>query len=104
MEIVSTTKFKKFSAIVSKSKAYSDSVEKILQNIASGVKSEKHPLFDGRDSVSKIAIIVMCSDRGLAGSFNSNTLKALERLIVANSGKEVSVIAVGKSKGVLCEA
>lgn len=102
MEIVSTTKFKKFSAIVSKSKAYSDSVEKILQNIASGVKSEKHPLFDGRDSVSKIAIIVMCSDRGLAGSFNSNTLKALERLIVANSGKEVSVIAVGKKAKEYC--
>lgn len=102
MEIVSTTKFKKFSTIVAQSKPYSESIAKILQNIAVGVKSEKHPLFDGRESVKKVGVIVMCSDRGLAGSFNSNTLKALERLIAENSGKEVSVIAVGKKAKEYC--
>lgn len=102
MEIVSTTKFKKFSTIVAKSKPYSDSITNILQNIASGVKSEKHPLFDGREEVKKIGIIVMTSDRGLAGSFNSNTLKALEKLISKNSGKDVSVIAVGKKAKEYC--
>ncbi|MGL4997953.1 MAG: ATP synthase F1 subunit gamma [Cetobacterium sp.] len=102
MEIVSTTKFKKFSTIVAKSKPYSESIENILQNIASGVKSEKHPLFDGREDVKKIGVVVMSSDRGLAGSFNTNTLKALEKLISANSGKEVSVIVVGRKAKEYC--
>ena len=102
MEIVSTTKFKKFSTIVQQSKAYSESIATILQNIAAGVKSEKHPLFDGREEVRKVGIIVMCSDRGLAGSFNTNTLKALEKLKNENSGKDVSVIAVGKKAKEYC--
>ncbi|MGL5664319.1 MAG: ATP synthase F1 subunit gamma, partial [Cetobacterium sp.] len=55
-----------------------------------------------RDDVKKVGVIVMCSDRGLAGSFNSNTLKALERLIAENSGKQVSVIAVGKKAKEYC--
>lgn len=102
MEIVSTTKFKKFSAIVEQSKAYSESIGNIMQNIAAGVKSEKHPLFDGRDEVKKVGIIVMTSDRGLAGSFNTNTLKAMEKLISENSSKEVSVIAVGRKAKEYC--
>ena len=102
MEIVSTTKFKKFSSIVAQSKPYSESIAKILQNIAAGVKSERHPLFDGREVVKKVGVVVMSSDRGLAGSFNSNTLKALDRLIVENSGKQVSVIAVGKKAKEYC--
>lgn len=96
MEIVSTTKFKKFSKIVEESKVYSNSVKEVLKNISSGVKSEKHPLFDGRENPKKICIIVMTSDRGLCGSFNNNTLKKLEELRKNNPGKEVSVIAVGK--------
>lgn len=102
MEIVSTTKFKKFSAIVAQSKPYSESLEKILQNIASGIKSERHPLFDGREEVKRVGIIVMSSDRGLAGSFNSNTMKRMEKLIEENSGKEISIIAVGKKARDYC--
>lgn len=102
MEIVSTTKFKKFSGVVSQSRPYAESIKNILGNIASGVKNEKHPLFDGRDEVKKVGVIVMTSDRGLAGSFNSSTLKEFEKLVRLNSGKEVSVIAVGKKAREYC--
>ncbi len=96
MEIVSTTKFKKFSKFVGETKVYSDSIKDILKNIASGVKAEKHPLFDGKEEVKRIGVIVMTSDRGLCGSFNNATLKRLEALMRENPGKEVSVIAIGK--------
>ncbi len=102
MEIVSTTKFKKFSAIVSSSKAYSDSIKVILKNISAGVKSEKHELFDGREIVKRVAVIVMTSDRGLCGSFNNNTLKQLEILMKENPGKEISVIAIGRKSREYC--
>lgn len=96
MEIVSTTKFKRFAAIVAKSRPYSDSIHEILRNIAAGVKAEKHPLFDGKEQVKRIGVIVMTSDRGLCGSFNNNTLKKLKEFEEQHSGKEVSVIAIGK--------
>lgn len=102
MEIVSTTKFKKFSAIVEKSRAYSESLNEILKNISSGVKNEKHVLFEGKEQVKKIGVIVMTSDRGLCGGFNNNTMKKLEALKKENPGKEISVIAVGKKAREYC--
>jgi len=103
MEIVSSTKFKKFSALVNQSKPYSKSMAGILANIASGIKNEKHPLFDGRDEVKKVGIIVMASDRGLCGGFNSMTMKAMEKLMAENTGKDVSVIAIGKKARDYCK-
>lgn len=96
MEVVSTTKFKKLSAQVLKSRAYSDSIDEILKNISSGIKAERHPLFDGRKEVKRIGVIIMTSDRGLCGSFNANTMRKFEEIKEKNSGKDVSVIALGK--------
>lgn len=103
MEIVSSTKFKKFSNLVNQSKPYSKSMAGILANIAGGIKNEKHPLFDGRDEVKKVGIIVMASDRGLCGGFNSMTMKAMEKLMAENSGKEISIIAIGKKARDYCK-
>ncbi len=99
MEIVSTTKFKRFSKLVSESKPYEESMKKILFNISADIKRDRHPLFDGREEVKTIAILVMTSDRGLCGGFNNLTLKALEKIRVNNPGKKFRVIAIGK-KGV----
>lgn len=96
MEIVSTTKFKKFSKIVEDSKLYSNSIKGILKNISSGVKNEKHSLFDGRENSKKVCVIILTSDRGLCGSFNNATLKKFEELKKQNPEKEFSVIAIGK--------
>lgn len=103
MEIVSTTKFRKFSALVIKSRPFADTINNILSNIAAGIKAEKHPLFDGREEVKKIGVIVMTSDTGLCGSFNHATLKELEKIRKHNSGKEVSVIAIGRKGRDYCK-
>ncbi len=102
MEIVSSTKFKRYSALVNQSKPYSASMDNVLKNIAAGIKSERHPLFDGKGNVKKIGVIVMTSDRGLCGGFNNATLKKMESLIAANPDKEVSIIAAGKKARDYC--
>ena len=53
MNIVSSTKFKRFSALVEKSRPYAESLHGVLKNIAAGLKSEKHPLLDGKKTVVK---------------------------------------------------
>ena len=103
MNIVSSTKFKRFSALVEKSRPYANSLHGVLKNIAAGLKSEKHPLLDGKKDVKKIGVVVMTSDRGLCGSFNTNTIKALEKLVKDNKGKDVSVIAIGKKARDYCK-
>lgn len=96
MNIVSSTKFKKFSTLVENAKPYSKSINGILKNIAGALVGTKNPLFDGKKEVKKVGIIVMTSDRGLCGSFNSSTLKEMEKLIKEKSDAKVSIIAVGK--------
>lgn len=96
MEIVSTTKFKKYSKLVTESRPYEESMRKILGNISAGIKNERHPLFDGRKEVKSVAIIVMTSDRGLCGSFNSLTLKELEKLITKHRDKSITILPFGK--------
>lgn len=102
MEVVSTTKFKKFSSKVMNSRAYSDGIKNILTNISYDVKYERHPLFDGRKEVKKIGVIIMTSDRGLCGSFNSNTIRKFEELKTQNKEKQVSVIAIGRKSRDYC--
>lgn len=96
MEIVSTTKFNRLSVAVKRSKPYSQAVQAVLENISTGVKSENNLLFDGRKEVNRIAIILMTSDSGLCGSFNSSTMKEYERLRNANVDKDIATIVIGK--------
>ena len=99
MDIVSSTKFKRFQALTLASRAYSRALDETFENIVSSLQGDKHILFDGKSEVKKVAIVIMTSDRGLCGSFNNNALKELEKLVnkFQRDGKDVSVITVGKN-------
>ncbi|MGB6128549.1 MAG: ATP synthase F1 subunit gamma [Psychrilyobacter sp.] len=103
MEVVSSTKFKRYSKLVGESRPYSEAMDGILSNIATGIKNEKNSLFDGKAEVKKIGVVLMTSDRGLCGGFNSQANKALERLKAENPDKKVSIIAVGKKGRDYCK-
>ncbi len=103
MEVVSSTKFKRYSKLVGESRPYSEAMDGILRNIATGIKNEKNALFDGKAEVKKIGVVLMTSDRGLCGGFNSQANKALERLKAENPDKKVSIIAVGKKGRDYCK-
>lgn len=98
MEMVSSSKFKRFNSYVLNARPYNENLKKILSHIASGVSNEKNPLFEGKKEVKKICIIVVNSDRGLCGSYNNGITKEMIRFVRSKEaeGKEISIIAVGK--------
>lgn len=96
MEIVSTTKFKKYSQMVIKSRAYEKGIKKILSRISYGVKSERHPLFDGREKIKRVALIVFSADRGLCGGFNTVVMKEVEKFLKTNQDKQIELISIGR--------
>lgn len=59
---------------------------------------DSEPLLITHDEVKRAVVVVVTSDRGLAGGFNSNVLREAEKLIKAKEkqGIEVEVIACGK--------
>ena len=105
MNVVSSTKFKKFQTLTLSTRKYSEAIEETLGNVAGSLKSVHHVLFDVKREVKRIGVIMMTSDRGLCGSFNSNTFKELEKLVASygEKGVKVSVIAVGRKSRDYCK-
>ena len=105
MNIVSSTKFKKFQVLTLKSRSYAETLNIAFDNLVAGLKGNKFVIFDGKSQVKKVGIIVMTSDRGLCGSFNSNTHRKLEemRRNFQKENKEISVITIGKKAKDYCK-
>ena len=105
MNIVSSTKFKKFQVLTLKSSNYAYAVNEAFDNLVASLKGNKFVIFDGKPEVRRVGIIVMTSDRGLCGSFNSNTFRRLEsmRKQFEKEGKDVSVVTIGRKAKEYCK-
>jgi len=105
MNIVSSTKFKKFQVLTLKSRNYAYAVNEAFDNLVASLKGNKFVIFDGKSEVKRVGIIVMTSDRGLCGSFNSNTFRRLEsmRKQFEKEGKDVSVVTIGRKAKEYCK-
>ena len=80
MEMVATTKLRRFQDRATASRPYAEEITGLMQHLASvlGSEVEKRPLFRaGEGDVT--AVLVVSSDRGLCGAYNSNLLRSLER-------------------------
>lgn len=92
MELVSTAKMRKSRIRLEKSRPYYNTVLESITSILGDVRL-KHPLLNTRE-VKKSLYIVMTSDRGLAGGYNSNINRLVE--LQARGDKDsISLIAVG---------
>ena len=105
MNIVSSTKFKRFQVLTLKSRSYARAVNEAFDNLVASLTGNKFVIFDGKPEVKRVGIIVMTSDRGLCGSFNSNTFRRLENMKkkFQKEGKEVSVITIGRKAKEYCK-
>ena len=105
MNIVSSTKFKKFQVLTLKSRKYAEAIDLAFDNLVASLKGNRFVIFDGKREVKKVGIVVMTSDRGLCGSFNSVTLRKLDEMIkrFKKEGKEVSVVTIGKKAKDYCK-
>lgn len=105
MNIVSSTKFKRFQVLTLKSRTYARAVNEAFDNLVASLTGNKFVIFDGKSEVKRVGIIVMTSDRGLCGSFNSNTFRRLENMKkkFQKEGKEVSVVTIGRKAKEYCK-
>lgn len=94
LEAVSASRVRRAQARTLASRAYADKAWEILVNLQrAGTTS--HPLLTARQEIRQVMIVVITSDRGLAGSYNTNVLRVAERF-EDRIGKPVQYIAVGR--------
>ena len=101
MELIAASRILKAQQRVEQSRPYAQLLTQAMEDVARQTGSVAHPLLEDRENPRRVGVLVCTSDRGLAGSYNSNVLKRAEDLIkqVNARGLEPVVYAIGK-KGV----
>ena len=96
-ETVAASRVRRAQARVLASRAFSEKAWEILLNVqSSGTKGiPLHPLLASRETVNQVIIVLITSDRGLAGAFNSNIIRVAQRF-AHRIGKPVRYVSVGK--------
>lgn len=81
LEAVSASRVRRAQARVLASRAYSEKAWEILLNVqaASAGGVSLHPLLTEREEIKSILVVVITSDRGLAGAFNTNIVRVTQR-------------------------
>jgi len=98
MEMVSTAKIRRAQDRIENARPYALAMAEVLGNVVANVGDVEHPLLDVREERTRVCLVALTSDRGLAGAFNSNIIRMTERMIaeLTADGVEVDLILVGK--------
>lgn len=97
MELIAASRIPKAQARVIASKPYTAKLIEVIENVGAAGSGSSHILLDKRD-IRTAGLLVVSSDRGLAGSYASNVIRLTEARIreLDREGKDVALYAVGK--------
>lgn len=97
MNMVAASKLRGAQQKMESFRSYAEKFNAAMGSLSSGMDSAQFPLMEARE-VNSIELLVVTSDRGLCGSFNSNIIKIVEKLIAQyqQEGKKVSLVCIGK--------
>ncbi len=98
MKMVAASKLRRAHERIVAARPYAREARRVLASIASRVDQTQHPLLIRRPGADKGAtlVIVITSDRGLCGSFNTNIIKATGGFLRENPGRPISLGLVGR--------
>ncbi len=102
MKMVAAAKLRKAQESAEKGRPYSEKMNNIILNLSNGISDKENTskLLSGTGNDKVHLCVVMTSDRGLCGGFNSNIIKKAKSYFskISAEGKEIKIITVG-SKG-----
>jgi F-type H+-transporting ATPase subunit gamma len=86
MKMVAAAKLKRSQDQMMAARPYADMISNVLHGLAAKCDVTDHPLLAVRENPKKVRVIMVTSDRGLCGSFNTNLIKKASKWIIANGG------------------
>ncbi|MFY9243809.1 MAG: ATP synthase F1 subunit gamma [Polaribacter sp.] len=97
MKMVSAAKLKKAQDAITAMRPYSSKLTELLQNLSATLDSDSGSTYSKQREVSKVLLVVITSNRGLCGGFNSSVTKEVTKTITEKyAGKKVELFAIGK--------
>ncbi|MFD2583278.1 ATP synthase F1 subunit gamma [Pedobacter vanadiisoli] len=100
MKMVSAAKLKRATNAIIALRPYATKLKEILGNLSASLEGSSSPFIQEREP-NKVLIVTVSSNRGLAGAFNMNVIKAANNLIAGKYSEQlkngnVSIISIGK--------
>jgi len=97
MKMVSAAKLKKAQDAITAMRPYSEKLTELLQNLSATLDADSGSKYSEQREVNKVLVVAVTSNRGLAGAFNSNIVKASRALAEDTyGGKQVDFVTIGK--------
>ncbi|SHN19261.1 ATP synthase F1 subunit gamma [Mucilaginibacter sp. OK098] len=100
MKMVSAAKLKRATNAIVQLRPYANKLKELLANLSASLEDGSSPFLQQREP-NKVLVVVVSSNRGLAGAFNANVIKAANNLIAEKYIEQlragnVSIVAIGK--------
>ena len=97
MKMVSAAKLKKAQSAITQMRPYSNKLSELLQSLSGTLSVDSGGVYADQREVSNVLFVVITSNRGLCGAFNSQAIKKALQYIEENySDKNVSFLTIGK--------
>ena len=96
MKMVSAAKLRRAQDAAIAARPYSEKLSALLAGVASGMPADAHPLLRSTGQVRRIDLLLVTSDRGLCGAYNSNLIRQAEGLVRENRERQVSLTVIGR--------
>ncbi len=101
MKMVSASKLRRSQQSIVQLRPYAQKLNELLSNLSSSISSGENPLFKEQEQIKSVLLIVISSNRGLCGGFNSNILKHTTKLVTTTyksqfEADRLKFITIGK--------
>jgi F-type H+-transporting ATPase subunit gamma len=95
MQMVAAAKMRRAQEAIAAARPYAQRLDRLLKQLHQSVDTQEQPLFAER-AVQRVALVVVTSDRGLCGGFNSNLCRRVQAELGEYADAEVELITVGR--------
>ncbi len=96
MKMVSAAKLRRAQEAVVAARPYADRLAELLRGVAGAVSEEAHPLLRMTQEPARIRLVLITSDRGLCGAYNSSLIRHADAYLRDHTGREVSLTILGR--------
>jgi F-type H+-transporting ATPase subunit gamma len=98
MRMVAGAKLRRAQDAITQARPYAERMRETVVAVAAAPPDAEHPLLQARESVTNLEVIIVSSDRGLCGAFNSSLLKHANRLLTQRDANVsgVRVVTAGR--------
>ena len=98
MELIATTRVAKAQQRANAARPYAEKITKVIEDLSAQSDNISHPLFRSAENSQKIGIVIISSDRGLAGPYNSSIIRKAEAELMEaqKQGSQYILITIGR--------